>query len=121
MNRDNVRNRVLRTALKRAGLNVAVRTHDLRHTFASALISGGGDPVFVAGQLGHADASVTLGIYSHAFDQHRHRDAMTSFLENGWGHALSDGNDLKTDAHGQGRSDAVIPLPDSAPARAVAE
>ena len=39
--------------------------HKLRHTYASILIALGGDPSYVMGQLGHADARFTLGVYSH--------------------------------------------------------
>lgn len=51
-------------ALKRAGLR-RIRFHDLRHTFASLLISNGEDIVRVSRLMGHANASITLNIYSH--------------------------------------------------------
>ena len=38
--------------------------HDLRHTFATMMIAGGCDVRTVAGYLGHASVSVTLGIYA---------------------------------------------------------
>ena len=44
-----------------------IRFHDLRHTGASLLISQGMDVESVRQRLGHADASTTLRIYSHAF------------------------------------------------------
>lgn len=55
--------------LKEAKLNQRlpmIRLHDLRHTCASLLIARGIDPVSVARFLGHANPSVTLGIYAHA-------------------------------------------------------
>ncbi|MGH9027637.1 MAG: tyrosine-type recombinase/integrase [Acidimicrobiia bacterium] len=43
----------------------SVRLHDLRHFAATQLLAGGQDVRTVAGRLGHADASVTLGTYAH--------------------------------------------------------
>ena len=40
-------------------------THDLRHCFASALISGGASVKQVQAALGHSSATVTLKVYSH--------------------------------------------------------
>lgn len=51
-------------ALKRAGVK-RIRFHDLRHTFASLLISNGEDVVRVSRLMGHAHASFTLNVYSH--------------------------------------------------------
>ncbi len=45
--------------------------HELRHTNASMLIAQGVDVRTVAGLLGHAQPSTTLGIYSHAFDKNK--------------------------------------------------
>lgn len=42
--------------------------HSLRHTHATMLINGGASPVDVAKRLGHADASTTLSIYTHAIE-----------------------------------------------------
>ncbi len=42
-----------------------VRLHDLRHFAATRLLSSGIDVRTVSGRLGHADASTTLGVYSH--------------------------------------------------------
>src|SRR5579862_2448370 len=39
--------------------------HDLRHTFASLMISNGEDIVRVSRLMGHATASFTLDVYSH--------------------------------------------------------
>lgn len=49
-----------------------IRLHDLRHTTASILIADKFDPSTVASRLGHADPSVTLRIYSHAFKERDH-------------------------------------------------
>lgn len=46
-----------------------IRIHDTRHTSASLLIAAGLDPVTVARRLGHSDATTTLRIYAHAFQE----------------------------------------------------
>lgn len=43
-----------------------IRLHDLRHTAATLLINAGLNVRAVAQRLGHANANVTLGIYTHA-------------------------------------------------------
>lgn len=48
------------------------RLHDTRHTAASHLIADGSDVVTVASVLGHESATITLSIYSHAFDAAKH-------------------------------------------------
>jgi integrase len=63
----NWRTQVWLPALKRAGLDSSLRTHDLRHFCASVLISSGASPTLVARQLGHSSPRVTLDIYSHLF------------------------------------------------------
>lgn len=74
--KDNVRNRVLAPAVKRADelldaagsvpLPEGLTPHGLRHTFASLLVALGEDPRYVMGQLGHTDPAFTLRLYSHA-------------------------------------------------------
>jgi integrase len=51
---------------------VKTHLHALRHFSATQAISAGYDPTTVAARLGHADASITLKVYSHALAQ---RDA----------------------------------------------
>jgi integrase len=46
-------------------LGIQTRFHDLRHFSATQLIGAGIDVRTVAGRLGHADASMTLRVYSH--------------------------------------------------------
>jgi integrase len=58
----------LRPALARAGLD-AIRWHDLRHTYAALLISGGANVVHVANQLGHGNPHLTLSHYGREFDR----------------------------------------------------
>jgi integrase len=49
-------------------LKVECRFHDLRHFTATQLIGAGVDPSVVGGRLGHADATTTLRVYSHALE-----------------------------------------------------
>lgn len=48
----------------RAGLE-SVRLHDFRHFAATRLLSAGVSVRTVSGRLGHASASMTLGVYAH--------------------------------------------------------
>jgi integrase len=54
--------------------------HSLRHTFASLLIARRLDVVFVSRQLGHANPSITLGVYAYLYaradDAEAARDAI---------------------------------------------
>ena len=43
--------------------------HELRHTCASLLINSGVDPKTVSKRLGHSDTSITMEIYTHAFEE----------------------------------------------------
>ena len=73
--KDNLRNRILASAVKRADELLKARgamplprgltPHKLRHTFASILIATGEDPASVMGQLGHTDPKFTLRVYTH--------------------------------------------------------
>jgi integrase len=56
-----------RRMAKMAGVKTHV--HGLRHFSATQLIAGGYDVRTVAGRLGHADASVTLRVYSHVLPE----------------------------------------------------
>jgi integrase len=64
MSHTNLLQRGFYPALRRAGLR-KIRFHDLRHTFASLMISNGEDIVRVSRMLGHANASITLNVYGH--------------------------------------------------------
>lgn len=58
--------RAVRAArVKVAGLPEGFRYHDLRHYFASLLISSGADVKAVQARLRHASATTTLNTYSH--------------------------------------------------------
>ncbi|MPY94466.1 MAG: tyrosine-type recombinase/integrase [Acidimicrobiia bacterium] len=74
-----------RFARKAAGLDASVRFHDLRHAFASALISAGCSVRAVQHALGHASASTTLSTYSHLWpgDEDRLRGAIDAAFGQG--------------------------------------
>ena len=56
--------------------------HKLRHTFASLLIAIEHDPVYVMGQLGHANPNFTLRVYSHAMRRGAHeKDRLKALVE----------------------------------------
>jgi integrase len=61
------RNRVYNPAIERSGIP-KITIHDLRHTAASLAISNGANIKVISRMLGHSDASMTLRVYSHAFD-----------------------------------------------------
>ncbi|MBB5235548.1 tyrosine-type recombinase/integrase [Deinococcus budaensis] len=89
--------RTYRALMEEAGVP-RLRFHDLRHTAASLLIRRGVPPKVVADRLGHADASFTLKVYTHLYDDQRAAGA------------LSLADLLETGSEGQGS----IPRPTSA-------
>jgi integrase len=64
-----------------AGLS-DVGMHDLRHFYASLLIRAGLNVKVVADRLGHANAAMTLNVYSHLWpdDEDRSREAVDAVL-----------------------------------------
>ena len=63
---DNMIKREFNPLLVRAGLR-KIRFHDLRHTYATIVISVDPNPKIAQYQLGHASAQTTLDTYGHAF------------------------------------------------------
>jgi len=61
----NLVGRHFKPALKKAGLSQTIRWHDLRHVYASFMISQGENIKYVQSQLGHSSPMVTLQIYAH--------------------------------------------------------
>ena len=61
---QNIINRHFKPLLKHAGLR-DVRCHDLRHTYATLLLSRGTHRPYVQKSLGHASVQLTLDRYSH--------------------------------------------------------
>ena len=74
---------VFRAAVRRSGVRKAGRLslHSLRHGYASLLIDKRLDPVFVSRQVGHANANVTLSVYSHLFARREHGELARQALE----------------------------------------
>lgn len=56
--------RVFIRILGKAGLR-EIRLHDIRHTYASLLLTDGVTPVYVKEQLGHSSIQMTVDIYGH--------------------------------------------------------
>jgi len=63
MEQNHIR-RVFKRLLAKAGLR-EIRLHDIRHTFASLLLSDGASPVYVKEQMGHSSIQITVDIYGH--------------------------------------------------------
>jgi integrase len=57
---------MFRALIRRSDLP-RVRFHDLRHTHVSQLIKAGESVKLISGRLGHANAAMTLNIYTHLF------------------------------------------------------
>ena len=56
--------RIFKRVLTKAGIR-EMRIHDIRHTYASLLLSQGESPVYVKEQLGHQSIQITVDIYGH--------------------------------------------------------
>jgi integrase len=56
--------RIYKRVLTKAGIR-EMRLHDIRHTYASLLLSKGENPVYVKEQLGHSSIKITVDIYGH--------------------------------------------------------
>ena len=54
--------------LEKTGIKARV-LYNLRHTFASQLISKGSDIVWVSKMLGHKDVSITLKVYTEFIEE----------------------------------------------------
>lgn len=77
---------IVRKIVKKYNLD-HISFHELRHTCASLLINSGIDPKTVSKRLGHADTSITMEIYTHAFQESKNAcadkfDDMMKKLEN---------------------------------------
>jgi len=80
--------RGIERAVQRAGVG-PLSFHGLRHGFASMLIVGlKADVETVSRQLGHANSSITLSVYSHEFDRARNADELRTALSGAFGHVL---------------------------------
>jgi integrase len=84
INPSNLVKRSFKPLLKRARLP-EIRFHDLRHTAATLMLSGGVHPKIVQEILGHAQISMTLDTYSHVLPgmQQKAVNAITELLVEG--------------------------------------
>jgi len=73
----NIKLRKFKRALKKAGLR-SIRFHDLRHTFASQLLSRGTNVLYVSQQLGHSNPGITMKIYAKWIPNKGQRQAMNN-------------------------------------------
>ncbi|WP_439427777.1 tyrosine-type recombinase/integrase [Micromonospora sp. LA-10] len=76
--RGTFRSRVWKPSLQRAGLPMALRFHDLRHSYATWLVSDGVPINDVAKVMGHEQTSTTLNRYTHSTAE-RDRRVLKSF------------------------------------------
>jgi len=60
---NTIRN-IWKRMLKKAGIR-DMRLNDIRHSYASQLLSNGKSPVYVKEQLGHSSIQMTVDIYGH--------------------------------------------------------
>ncbi len=65
----NHQQRPLLQACKRAKITPALRFHEARHTYASALAAEGADLLTISKLLGHADTRITSRHYAHLCDK----------------------------------------------------
>ncbi|MDA2928489.1 site-specific integrase [Acidobacteria bacterium AH-259-O06] len=65
--------------LKKAGLR-SRRWHDLRHTYASLLLSKGVPVLYVSKQLGHSNPDFTMRVYATWIPSEGQRDALNQHL-----------------------------------------
>lgn len=89
MKHRTVTRRALEDTLKRAKISKRIRFHDLRHTFASILISHNYELTYIAEQMGHANPSITLRIYGHLLDRKKRRQEARERMEAAFGGVLS--------------------------------
>jgi integrase len=78
LKRGTFRARIWKPSLQRAGLPVELRFHDLRHSYATWLVSDGVPINDVAKVMGHEQTSTTLDRYTHS-NRDRDRRVLASF------------------------------------------
>lgn len=78
LKRGTFRARIWKPSLQRAGLPATLRFHDLRHSYATWLVSDGVPINDVANVLGHERTSTTLDRYTHSTSE-RDRRVLASF------------------------------------------
>jgi integrase len=71
-----------RRILTKAGLR-RLRFHDLRHSFASALIGNGAPLAYVSQQMGHSSIRITVDVYGHLVPG-ANREEVNKLDDAGW-------------------------------------
>ena len=80
--------RMMRRAVKRAGLPAGTSSHDLRHHYASVLVAAGESVFAVAERLGHTNATLVLSTYGHLMPGSE--DSTRRAIETAWAEAAGD-------------------------------
>jgi len=62
-------NRQFKAVLKRAGLPLTTRFHDLRHTCATLMIAQGIHMKTISQRLGHSSIQVMMDVYGHVLHE----------------------------------------------------
>lgn len=116
---NNIRNRVLAVAVKRASeqleaagqppLPDKLTPHSLRRTFASVLVALGEDPGTIMDEMGHTDASFTLRVYRQSMRRGEdEKKALWTLVEGG---VMADGGRRGQDhAAAAGAAEAENPI-----------
>jgi integrase len=111
----NVERRGMDRAVEDAGLDRVPgkrrpTLHDVRDTFASALIAEGLDVVQVSKQLGHGDPAITLRVYAGLFNRARGAERTTLAIDAAFGTALepSGGDKRRTAERTEDRNTASL-------------
>ena len=81
-NKNNLVKRKFKPVLRRAGVT-EIRFHDLRHTFASILLTNDAHIKYVQNQMGHSSIKVTMDTYSHLLPEAHKKgvDTLNKVLE----------------------------------------
>ncbi|MCL6446028.1 MAG: site-specific integrase [Alicyclobacillus sp.] len=72
----NIIQRHFKPVLRAAGLDENIRLYDLRHSYATLALMAGVPVKVVSSNLGHADISLTLKVYSHVFAEMKEEAAL---------------------------------------------
>ena len=106
MGAENVRNRVLAGAVKRANKQLEEKgevplpkltPHSLRRTFASVLYAIGEPPPVVMAEMGHTDAGLALRIYAQAMrSSDQEKEQLRALVE---GESVAETADMGTPGH----------------------
>src|SRR4051812_36897868 len=82
---DNYGSTIFAAAVEKAKLPTGMKSHDLRHHFASVLLAAGESVVAVAERLGHENATLVLSTYGHLMPDSEERTRRA--VDEAWGAA----------------------------------